>query len=496
MISAILLCLILGILIFLFAGKVRQASKTSFDIRNFPSLLSFSGTIESGPYLTIGLILFFVKHNMDRIWYWQVYRKFPLLDELFVYLQPFRHGSFQSQLDREYFLGLLCISLPFIYIGVVFTIKRLRSLQLPLWLVVLFFVPFLNLIFFLTLSLLSGQSSVAQSFDSKLTPLRKFLDRMIPRGKLECAVMAIFVGSVLGALGMIIMLKCLSLYGVSLFVLGPFALGLISALIYGYHQPRSIWDCLSIAWLTIWILGIATLALAIEGAICILMAIPLALIMGVFGAWVGYFIQRRPGGNNDAARTIALLILAIPFITGAEYLSNPQAPITPICTRIIINAPVETVWKNVIAFPDLPAPKEWMFRHGIAYPTHAEISGTGVGAMRECHFSTGSFKEPITIWQENNLLRFDVVSQPEPMVEWTPYKNIRPPHLDNYLVSKHGQFLLTKLPDGRVQLEGTTWYSNKMWPQSYWRLWSDAIIHKIHERVLNHIKTVSETSGD
>jgi len=31
-----------------------------------------------------------------------------------------------------------------------------------------------------------------------------------------------------------------------------------------------------------------------------------------------------------------------------------------------------------------------------------------------------------------------------------------------------------------------------MFPQGYWTLWSKAAIHRIHGRVLNHIKQLSE----
>jgi len=31
-----------------------------------------------------------------------------------------------------------------------------------------------------------------------------------------------------------------------------------------------------------------------------------------------------------------------------------------------------------------------------------------------------------------------------------------------------------------------------MWPGPYWRLWSDMIIHRIHLRVFEHIKRLSE----
>jgi hypothetical protein len=40
---------------------------------------------------------------------------------------------------------------------------------------------------------------------------------------------------------------------------------------------------------------------------------------------------------------------------------------------------------------------------------------------------------------------------------------------------------------------GTTWYTNRMWPAAYWSLWSDAIIHRIHGRVLRHIQQLAES---
>lgn len=62
--------------------------------------------------------------------------------------------------------------------------------------------------------------------------------------------------------------------------------------------------------------------------------------------------------------------------------------------------------------------------------------------------------------------------------------------------SKQGQFLLTELPGGRTRLEGTTWYSNRMWPGWDWHLWSDHILHRIHGRVLCHIQTLAEGDCD
>jgi hypothetical protein len=140
----------------------------------------------------------------------------------------------------------------------------------------------------------------------------------------------------------------------------------------------------------------------------------------------------------------------------------------------------------------LAPPKEPWFVYGIAYPMKAEIQGKGVGAVRHCVFSTGPFVEPIQVWDEPRLLKFSVTQQPPPMKEFSPFGPFDAPHLDDYLKSRGGQFLLTEEPGNRTRLEGTTWYTHKIWPQAYWKLWSDAIIHNIHSRVLNHIKLETE----
>ena len=175
-----------------------------------------------------------------------------------------------------------------------------------------------------------------------------------------------------------------------------------------------------------------------------------------------------------------------------EHMLAPIPPIYEVRTSIDIQAPPEAVWQQVVAFSEIPPPKEWMFRAGIAYPIRAGIQGSGPGAERHCEFSTGTFVEPIQVWDEPRLLKFSVTSNPAPLDEWTPYRHIEPPHLHGYLVSKGGQFLLTPLPNGGTRVEGTTWYRHSLWPAPYWRLWSDAIIHKIHWRVLNHIREKAE----
>jgi hypothetical protein len=157
-----------------------------------------------------------------------------------------------------------------------------------------------------------------------------------------------------------------------------------------------------------------------------------------------------------------------------------------------VNASPEIVWQKLIAFSEIAPPTELLFRSGVAYPIRAEISGVGPGAIRHCVFSSGEFVEPIVIWDEPRLLKFKVTQTPAPLHELSFYETVQPPHLYGYFISHQGQFLLTALPGGKTHLEGTTWYSHGLWPEAYWHLWSDFVLHRIHLRVLRHIQQEAE----
>jgi hypothetical protein len=261
---------------------------------------------------------------------------------------------------------------------------------------------------------------------------------------------------------------------------------------FGYKKEVTKSDCRSVTFFTVLIFCIGLLAFAFEGVICIIMALPIGLLFSYLGHIIGYQLIKRKLINPPTI-TI-LLFISVPIVMGFEYKTAPEnEEVKAVVTSIIINAPTEKVWQNVIAFPQLKEPSELLFKAGIAYPINAKINGSGVGAIRHCNFSTGSFVEPITKWEKPYLLAFNVDEQPASMKELSFY-DLQPNHLHGYFVSKHGQFKLTKLADGSTLLEGTTWYTNKIKPNLYWDLWSDYIVHKIHERVLSHIKDQAENN--
>lgn len=449
------------------------------------NIWTWRGRVGRARYLVTGLVLLGLKHNIDRLlaglhgYPWGIFN-------YWMFESPGGIAHLNPD-NARFYTVLLLTALPFIWIGTVMTLRRLRDADLPLPLVVLFFLPLLNLIFFAILTAIPSSSS-----SDNPSRLSGRIGRLIPEGEFGSAVFGVVATVFLTALEIAFTTNGLGNYGWGLFVGIPFFLGLSSTLIYSFHRPRSLAKCLAVASTAVGSVGATLFAFAIEGFICLAMALPLALVLALFGSFIGWVLQKRPSFSRSSLNAVSVGFLLIPGLILLEHSFGGPAPLYEVKTSVVIKANPETVWTNVVSFSELPQPTEAMFKTGLAYPIRAEIRGRGVGAVRHCVFSTGPFVEPITVWDEPRLLAFDVTEQPRAMEELSLYNDLRPPHLDNYFISRKGQFELKALPDGSTLLEGTTWYQNRFWPAPYWHLWSDYIIHNIHKRVLHHIKSLAE----
>jgi uncharacterized membrane protein YhaH (DUF805 family) len=458
----------------------------------------------SGPvYFLVGALLVAAKYGIDQAIAHAFDRGWSPFDYL---LWPssaassLRHGD-----DRPFATTMLLVSLPFVGVGVWMTVRRLRSLGWSIGLVALFFVPVVNFVLFAVLTFATTAETGRHALPPSLrTPTAggAFWDRR--------AFVAIGVSALATDLLATIGVLASSLYGVGLFVGLPFFLGLSTTLIAGWTRRRPFWHFMALSLAAQLLAVSAFFVFGGEGVICILMAVPIFVPLGFLGSAVGVAVlaQRR---DALSYRAFVLVMVALaPALMAAEGSSSPRPELRAVTTTVVVDAPPDVVWRHVVSFPPLAPAAEWWFRAGIATPLSAWIEGksgggesgrgAGVGSIRHCVFTTGEFLEPITIWDEPRLLRFDVVDQPAPMKELSPYA-IDPPHLHGFLVSRQGEFRLEPVdPAGssdsshaRTRLSGTTWYTNRMWPQWYWSLWSDSLIHSIHRRVLEHVATLSET---
>lgn len=459
----------------------------------FADLWQWQGTIDRLPYLGLGVFLMLAKYGLDRAVSWYGFG-LPWSPTNYLNLPGVGTLVELAEQDAAYAAVLLFLALPFIWMGTALTAKRLRAAQLPVWLVLLFFVPLVNLLVFAILCVLPSRTSEPVESPPLSEEKASVWHRLLPHEAFGSALVALLVTVPIALLGSVLSVQVFASYGWSLFVGLPFALGMIAAMLYGVHEERRLGQCIGVANAGLVLLAFGLMLVAAEGAICLLMAAPLGAMLATLGGLVGYWVQKRPRAHADASRVTVAVWIVLPLVFGLEQIHRPEPPLITVRTSIVVDAPPEAVWPNVVAFSELPPPEDWLFKTGIAYPNRARIDGHGVGAVRYCEFTTGQFVEPITVWDEPHRLAFDVRSQPHPMQEWTFFRDLDPAHLDGYFGSERGQFLLTALPDGTTRLEGTTWYRHRIWPNGYWRLWSDWILHRIHLRVLKHVKRLAEAA--
>lgn len=297
---------------------------------------------------------------------------------------------------------------------------------------------------------------------------------------------AVLAGAAVGLVMVGVGVYLLGHYGAVLFLAAPLAMGMTATVIASRGAVSGPGQTVPIALGPLVVVGVVLVAFAMEGLLCLVMALPIALPLTLLGGAIGVRASEQHGGR------LLLGLALLPAAAGIEAAQPTAGRWHEVLSAVEIAAPADRVWANVVAFPPLAEPTEWWYRAGLAYPRYASIEGTGVGAVRYCVFSTGAFVEPITAWEPGRRLAFDVVDSPPPMRELSPYHDVDAPHLDGYFRSRRGEFRLIPLPGGRTRLEGRTWYELDMAPAWYWEWVADRVIHAIHVRVLDHVKAEAE----
>jgi hypothetical protein len=454
-------------------------------------LWNWNGRVTGLAFFLTGVIAFAIKHNFDRL----LAHQCGLTWHLRNYWVPLEGTQNPVSLDdpsRRFFALLLLTALPFIWIGVTMTINRLRDAGQLLWLTILFFAPVVNLLFFAVLAVLPSRKPQTQPPNLATSTMESV--NFWVQSRSGSAILAALVSGVMGMSVTWVDLRSLGAYGLTIFVALPFVMGYLAVWLHCLTRPRTSFDVLAVVSLSLLFAGLGIAAIAIEGLVCLAMAAPIAWALSLMGGFLAFAIHNHRDVPRPATSTLAAVLFALPALFGAEHFAAPPIPRYQVHTSIDIAAPPAVVWKRLIAFPEISAPKDWPFRIGIAYPMEARIQGQGLTADRECRFSTGSFKEPILAWEPAKHLAFAVADEPPLMKEMSPYHDIKVRHLEDHdFQPERADFVLTPRPDGGTHLEGTTTYQNKMWPGFYWRLWTDAIIHSIHHRVFTHIKSLAES---
>ena len=445
------------------------------------------------PYLLYGVVLAALKIALDHLVAGAHGRPYSVL----FYVSPIDAPLFHPSEDVRYWQTLAVVAVPFIAAGVMLTGRRLRDAGLSPWMVLLFFVPFANLLFFLVC--VCAPTRAARTFKLPAQPpYRAAAEELVVPAPERSARASMWIaatfGAVLGLGAMGVSVGVLREYGAALMLGAPAITGFATGAFYGRLRPRSRFRDAAAATALSSVLMLAfTMVFALEGAACLVMMLPLLMVPSFFCAYLGYVAATLNVPARTASGMIGGAVLLFPLLLVTERVFPMPALLPPaVETAIDIDAPPERVWAEVIEVAEMEPPDELLFRVGIAYPLHATLDAGRVGAVRRCEFTTGTALETVEAWDPPNELTFHIDSQPDPMREATLWSGPRQPHLDGYVRNQRGQFTLERLPGARTRLTGRSWYTVRITPESYWRVWSDAAIHAIHRRVLRHVKVRAE----
>ena len=278
-------------------------------------------------------------------------------------------------------------------------------------------------------------------------------------------------------------------YGFGLFVLAPLLIGAAAG--YFANRRGDIGGS-STATVVVWATalgGIALIATALEGVICIVLAAPLALGVGLIGGLLGRAVA---SASRSPAQTVSSLAL-LPLVFAVESVIGPTSSFDTVQT-VTVRAPPAVVWKSVLHMDPIEGPLALPFRLGVAYPLRGEVIGEGVGALRRGEFSTGTALERVTEWTPERKLAFVVLNEVPAMRELSPYQHVHAPHLVGYFRTTSTSFELSPRSDGGTDVVERTSHELRLEPALYWLPMARWMVHANNARVLAHIRGHAERS--
>lgn len=275
-------------------------------------------------------------------------------------------------------------------------------------------------------------------------------------------------------------------YGCLLFIGLPFAIGLLVTCIAAQGGNMTFGIGFVCGVLALLGSSLGMLAFAMEGVICLLMAMPLALPT----LWLGTKLAMTV--IEDKA---PLAVIFVP-IGGAALFDHfrPAETVSEVWTSVEINAAPDRVWNEVVTLDRLPEPTDPFLRTGVACPVRTVIKEPGVGGERHCTLTTGAMPERITVWQPSRRLTFVALQTPPMLREVNPFRETHPAHLKGYYRVLQGEFVLDALPNGRTRLWRSTKYAHRFGPAFYWTPWCNFGAERAHLYVLNAVKDKAESS--
>jgi hypothetical protein len=273
----------------------------------------------------------------------------------------------------------------------------------------------------------------------------------------------------------------------SFLVLGSFFVGFLTVYMSEKVVHRSAYLWVAEPWPSILFACLLSVLFRIEGWICLVFALPIALVFSSIGGLVGGAVARR---SDTSARTVSCLAI-LPFLLApAETYLNAPVQKRSVASEIIIHASPRAIWQNVIRVPAI-SPSElqptWTHRIGFPRPVEATLSYEGTGGVRHASFERGLvFIETVTAWEPEHRISFSIKADTAhiPSTTLDEHVTIGGPYFDVL----DGEYRLESLPNGDTLLHLTSHQRLSTDFNSYAGLWSDAVMQNLQTSILKVIQ--------
>jgi hypothetical protein len=224
------------------------------------------------------------------------------------------------------------------------------------------------------------------------------------------------------------------------------------------------------------------------------MAAPLFMLLASAGGYLFMLMHKSKEASAAVQNTMLGIILLAPYIVTPLEMRIPEPDsYRYVKNEIIINAPVNKVWGNVISIPRISEEDQaFSIFHlfGVPKLMEAPLSYEGIGGTREITFENGlSFIETVTSWDELNHVNFSLSPNPKSIAP-APFNMVG----IRYFSVTEMNWWIEEIDDRRVILHLRSQHRLSTHFNSYAGLWTHLMLSNLQSYVLQMIKTRAESS--
>ena len=242
-------------------------------------------------------------------------------------------------------------------------------------------------------------------------------------------------------------------------------------------------------WITCALVILGSLFVGLEGAICVVFAAPVMLLLASLGGLAA-------GAQPTRSRADVPIAILLPWaVMGLEHGTPAPTRHVETTTQIEIAAPASAVWPLVVSVDSIrdDERRPALFTAiGFPRPIAATLDHPGVGGVRTASFDRGVvFREAVVEWVPERRLRFTIDARAVPKAALDPHVTIGGPFVDVLT----GTYELQPLSPTRTMLVLRSEHRVSTRFNLYAGWWADRVMTSVQRNILVVLKERAERAA-